>query len=132
MKDILLPVKSAFDESSAAFDAYLFQRLLAESKSKLIPGEVFQAGDKSASAMLALLGKLTIAGGVLAGVCWLGSHYLLADWPTQAFLPKCLDLFATIAVAGVAFVVVASALKIQELNDIIAAFQRRLRRKRAR
>jgi len=82
--------------------------------------------------MLALLGKLTIAGGVLAGVCWLGSHYLLADWATQAFLPKCIFLFATIGVAGVAFVVVASALKIPELNDIIAAFQRRLRRKRAR
>ena len=82
--------------------------------------------------MLALLGKLTIAGGALAGVCWLGSHYLLADWPTQAFIPKCVYLFATIAVAGVAFVVVASALKVPELNDIIAAFQRRLRRKRAR
>ena len=82
--------------------------------------------------MLALLGKLTIAGGVLAGVCWLGSHYLLADWATQAFVPKCISLFATIGVAGVAFVVVASALKISELNDIIAAFQRRLRRKRAR
>lgn len=82
--------------------------------------------------MLTLLGKLTIAGGVLGGVCWLGSHYLLADWPTQAFLPKCVYLFTTIAVAGVAFLVVASALKIPELNDIIAAFQRRLRRKRAR
>jgi putative peptidoglycan lipid II flippase len=82
--------------------------------------------------MLALLAKLTIAGGVLGGVCWLGSHYLLADWPTQAFVPKCVYLFATIAIAGVAFVVVASALKIPELNDIIAAFQRRLRRKRAR
>jgi len=82
--------------------------------------------------MLALLGKLTIAGGVLGGVCWLGSHYLLADWPTQPFIHKTLYLFTTIAVAGVAFVVVASALKIPELNDIIAAFQRRLRRKRAR
>jgi putative peptidoglycan lipid II flippase len=82
--------------------------------------------------MLALLGKLAIAGGALAGVCWLGSHYLLADWPTQAFIPKCVYLFTTIAVAGVVFVVVASALKVPELNDIIAAFQRRLRRKRAR
>jgi putative peptidoglycan lipid II flippase len=82
--------------------------------------------------MLALLGKLTVAGGVLAGVCWLGSHYLLADWATQAFLPKCLFLFGTIGAAGVAFAIVASALKIPELNDIIAAFQRRLRRKRTR
>ena len=27
-------------------------------------------------------------GGALAAVCWLGSHYLLADWATQAFWPK--------------------------------------------
>jgi len=83
------------------------------------------------SKMLELLGKLAVSGAVLGGVCWLGSHYLLADWATQAFLPKCIYLFATIGVAGVAFIVVASALKISELNDIIAAFQRRLRRKRA-
>jgi putative peptidoglycan lipid II flippase len=81
--------------------------------------------------MLVLLGKLAVAGGALAGVCWLGSHYLLAHWATQPFLPKVTYLFATIGVAGVAFVYVASALKISELREIIAAFERRLRRKRA-
>jgi putative peptidoglycan lipid II flippase len=80
--------------------------------------------------MLLLLGKLAIAGGVLAAVCWLGNHFLLAGWPTQPFVPKCIYLFSTIGVAGIAFMVVASALKIPELNDIIGAFQRRLRRKR--
>jgi putative peptidoglycan lipid II flippase len=81
--------------------------------------------------MLALLRKLAVAGSVLAGVCWLGSHYLLSDWATQAFWPKLIYLFATIGFAGVAFVVVASALRISELRDIISAFQRRLNRKRA-
>jgi putative peptidoglycan lipid II flippase len=81
--------------------------------------------------MLVLLGKLAVAGGALAGVCWLGAHYLLADWATQAFWPKLTYLFATIGVAGLAFVYVASALKISELREIIAAFERRLRRKRA-
>jgi putative peptidoglycan lipid II flippase len=83
-------------------------------------------------AMLTLLAKLAVAGGALAGVCWLGTRYLLADWATQAFLPKLIYLFATIGVAGVTFAAVASALKIPELNDIIAAVQHRLRRKRAR
>jgi hypothetical protein len=64
-------------------------------------------------------------------VCWLGAHYLLADWATQAFWPKLTYLFATIGVAGLAFVYVASALRISELREIIAAFERRLRRKRA-
>jgi putative peptidoglycan lipid II flippase len=81
--------------------------------------------------MLALLGKLTVAGAVLAGVCWLGGHFLLADWATQPFLPKLAGLGATIVVAGLAFLFVASALKIPELREIIAAFERRLRRRRA-
>jgi putative peptidoglycan lipid II flippase len=82
--------------------------------------------------MLLLLGKLSVAGAALAGVCWLGAHYLLADWATQPFWPKFGCLGATIAVAGLVFLLVAAALKIPELRDIIAAFERRLRRKRIR
>jgi putative peptidoglycan lipid II flippase len=82
-------------------------------------------------AMLALFGKLVVAGAALAGVCWLGGHFLLADWATQPFLPKLAYLLVTIAVAAGVFVLVAWALKIPELRDIIAAFERRLRRKRA-
>jgi putative peptidoglycan lipid II flippase len=82
--------------------------------------------------MLVLLGKLTVAGAVLAGVCWLGGHFLLGHWATQPFWPKLASLGATIVVAGLAFLLVAFALKIPELRDIIAAFERRLRRKRAR
>ena len=67
----------------------------------------------------------------LAGVCWLGAHFLLADWATQPFWPKLTWLTLTIVVAGLAFLLVATALKIPELRDIIAAFERRLRRKRA-
>jgi putative peptidoglycan lipid II flippase len=81
--------------------------------------------------MLALLGKLTVAGAALAGVCWLGGHFLLAHWQTQPFWPKLAGLSATIISAALAFLLVASALKIPELRDIIAAFERRLRRKRA-
>lgn len=81
--------------------------------------------------LLSLLGKLAIAGAALAGVCWLGSHYLLADWATQPFWPKLGGLGLTIAVAGLVFLLVASTLRIPELRDIIAAFERRLRRKRA-
>jgi putative peptidoglycan lipid II flippase len=82
-------------------------------------------------AMLALFGKLVVAGAALAGVCWLGGHFLLADWATQPFLPKLTYLLVTIVVAGGVFMFVAWALKIPELRDIIAAFERRLRRKRA-
>src|SRR5262249_49452882 len=82
--------------------------------------------------MFALLGKLSVAGAALAGVCWLGGHFLLADWVTQPFMPKLTYLLATIAGAAFVYLTVASALKIPELRDIIAAFERRLRRKQAR
>jgi putative peptidoglycan lipid II flippase len=82
--------------------------------------------------MVALLGRLTVAGAALAAVCWLGSHFLLADWVNQPFVPKLTYLLATIAVAALVYLSVASALKIPELREIIAAFERRLRRKRAR
>jgi hypothetical protein len=65
-------------------------------------------------------------------VCWLGSHFLLADWATQPFWPKLAGVGVTIATAGLVFVLVASALKIPELSEIVAAFERRLRRRRAR
>jgi putative peptidoglycan lipid II flippase len=81
--------------------------------------------------MLVLLGKLGVAGAALAAVCWLGGHFLLADWATQPFWPKLACLAVTIGVAGLAFLGVASALKIPELREIIAAFERRLRRNRA-
>src|SRR5262249_17900875 len=83
-------------------------------------------------AMLRLVGKLAVAGAALAGVCWLGSHFLLSDWATQPFWPKLLWLGVTITAAGLVFLLVASALNIPELRDIIAAFERRLRRQRAR
>jgi putative peptidoglycan lipid II flippase len=82
-------------------------------------------------ALLVLLGKLTVAGAALAAICWLGAHFLLADWATQPFWPKLACLGVTIVVAGVVFLLVATALGISELNDITAAVARRLRRKRA-
>jgi putative peptidoglycan lipid II flippase len=82
-------------------------------------------------AMLGLLAKLAVAGAALAGVCWLGTHFFMADWPNQPFVPKLISLLGTIAVGTVVYLLVASVLQIPELRDIIAAFQRRLRRKRA-
>ncbi len=80
--------------------------------------------------MLALLGKLAVAGAALAGICWLGSHFLLDGWAVQPFVPKLTYLLSTIAVAALVYLLVASALRIPELRDIIGAFERRLRRRK--
>jgi len=87
-----------------------------------------QLGRLETGALLTLLGKLAVASAALAGICWLGSHFLLADWATQAFWPKLGWLMGTIVVAGSGFVALAMALGIAELREIVAAVGRRLRR----
>jgi hypothetical protein len=64
----------------------------------------------------------------LAAVCWASTHWLLADWATQAFWSKALALFGTVFVAGAAFLGAAAMLKIEELTSLITAVRRRLRR----
>jgi peptidoglycan biosynthesis protein MviN/MurJ (putative lipid II flippase) len=78
-------------------------------------------------ALLVLLGKLAVAGTVLAAICLAGSHFLLADWPTQPFWPKLAGLTLTIAVATAGFLACAMALKVPELSEIAAALRRRFR-----
>jgi putative peptidoglycan lipid II flippase len=85
-------------------------------------------GRLESRAMLALLAKVALACAALFAVCWAGSHFLLADWAVQPLWPKCLALLLVIAIAAAAFFLCASALGIAEVNDIVAAVRRRLRR----
>ena len=87
-------------------------------------------GRLESGAMLNLLWKLAVASLVLVAIALCGQHYLLADWATQAFWPKCLSLMLVIAVSGAAFFVCANALGIREVHDIVAALRRRLTRRR--
>jgi peptidoglycan biosynthesis protein MviN/MurJ (putative lipid II flippase) len=79
--------------------------------------------------MLRLLVKLAAASAVLAGICWAGNHFLLADWATQGFWPKLGALGVVIATGVAAFLVCASALGITELREITHAVKRRLLRR---
>jgi putative peptidoglycan lipid II flippase len=89
-----------------------------------------QLGGLESGRMLVLLGKVAIAGAALAAVCAVSTHWLLSDWATQSFLRKAGALFATVTVAGLAFLGVGAALRIAELNELIDAVSRRLRRRR--
>jgi putative peptidoglycan lipid II flippase len=90
-----------------------------------------QLGRLESRALLVLLVRVGLASLVLLAVAWGGSHYLLSDWATQPFWPKCLTLLVVIALAAAAFFVSANALGIAEVHDIVAAVKRRLRRGRA-
>ncbi|HWJ33715.1 MAG TPA: murein biosynthesis integral membrane protein MurJ [Steroidobacteraceae bacterium] len=79
--------------------------------------------------MLILLGKTAGAGAALAVVCAASNHWLLSDWATQSFVRKACELFATVTVGGLTFLGVGAALHIAELNELIDAARRRLRRR---
>jgi len=78
--------------------------------------------------MASLLLRLGVASAVLAGICWLGDHYLLAGWAHERFWPKAGSLTAVIVAGAGAFFFCATALRIREMQDIASAVQRRLRR----
>ena len=87
-------------------------------------------GRLESRALLAMLAKVALASCALLAISWAGAHFLLADWATAAFWPKCLTLLAVIAVAAAAFFLCANALRIAEVRDILAALRRRLQRAR--
>jgi putative peptidoglycan lipid II flippase len=78
--------------------------------------------------MLAMLGKVAIAAGAMAAICWGSGHWLLADWATQAFISKLGWLLLTVLVGALVFLGCGVLLRIQELNTLGDALQRRLRR----
>jgi peptidoglycan biosynthesis protein MviN/MurJ (putative lipid II flippase) len=87
-----------------------------------------QLGGLETRRMGVLLGKALTAGAALAAVCAMSNHWLLDDWATQAFLRKAAALLATIVAGGLVFAACGAALSIEELDELIGAVKRRLRR----
>jgi putative peptidoglycan lipid II flippase len=80
--------------------------------------------------LLSMLARLALASVPLVAVCAASSHWLLADWPHQALLPKIAALLVTV-IAGVGvFAASGILLHIEELKELRDAFMRRLRRAR--
>src|ERR1700730_14544990 len=78
--------------------------------------------------MLLTLVKVGVACLGLAAVCAASSRWLLANWATMELLRKSATLFATMAAGGLVFLAVGAALRIEELDEVIDAVKRRLRR----
>src|SRR5215831_7748888 len=78
--------------------------------------------------MLIALGKIFVAGALLALVCW-GANYLWLDaWSDMRFFQKLAILLVTIVIAGAAFFGAAFVLRITEVQDIIDVFRRKVSR----
>jgi putative peptidoglycan lipid II flippase len=75
--------------------------------------------------MLIALGKICVAGALLALICWAANYLWLDAWSDMRFFQKVAILLATIAVAGAGFFGAAFFLRISEVQDIIDVFRRR-------
>jgi len=89
-----------------------------------------QLGGLESGRMLVLLAKSLCAGSALAVVCFLSTHWLLANWSTQSFAPKAAALLVTMIVGGLVFTGCGILLRIEELHEVMATVKRRLRRGR--
>jgi peptidoglycan biosynthesis protein MviN/MurJ (putative lipid II flippase) len=78
--------------------------------------------------MLVALGKICVAGALLALICWAANYLWLDTWSDMRFFQKLAILLATIAVAGAGFFATAFLLRISEVQDIIDVFRRKVRK----
>ena len=74
----------------------------------------------------AMLLKVALASLALVAVCAAAQRWLLADWAQMAFLPKLTGLLATVLAGMVAFAAAGIALRIEELQELLAALRRRI------
>jgi putative peptidoglycan lipid II flippase len=78
--------------------------------------------------MLVMLVKVAASAAALAAVCAASSHWLLADWQTQAFPSKLSALLGTVIVGALVFGACGALMHIEEIKELQAALARRLRR----
>ena len=77
--------------------------------------------------MLASLGKICVAGVLLALVCWAANHWWLDAWERLRFLEKLCAMLVAIAVGATAFFGAAFLLRVDEVQDVVDLIRRRLR-----
>ena len=78
--------------------------------------------------MLTALGKISLAGALLALICWAANYWWLDAWSDMRFFQKLTILLATITCAGGAFFGAAFLLRVSEVQDIVDVFRRKVGR----
>src|SRR5713101_4773790 len=75
------------------------------------------------------LGKVSLAGALLALVCWTANHWSLDAWEQMRFFEKLCALLAAIAFGAATFFAAAFALRVNEVRDVVDRMRRRLGRR---
>ncbi|HEY3662609.1 MAG TPA: hypothetical protein VGL24_05595, partial [Chthoniobacterales bacterium] len=84
-------------------------------------------GRLETGAMLVTLGKIAVAGAVLAAVCFLSLRFLMHS-PTQASQWKLiLEMALTVGVGAAAFFGMAFLLRVPEVHDVVVIARRKLK-----
>lgn len=78
--------------------------------------------------MAQMLAKVSVACLALALMCWASAHWLLGNWPTQAFFVKAAWLLLTVLCGALLFVGCGMALRIHELHELVSFVRRRFQR----
>lgn len=78
--------------------------------------------------LLSGLGKMCFAGAVLASVCWAANYWWLDAWAQLRFLSKLCELLVAIAFGAAAFFGCTYLLRVNEVQDIVDIFRRRISR----
>ena len=79
--------------------------------------------------MSVLLAKVLLASLGLTLVCLASQHWLMAGWAHLSFMPRLALLLLTIAASIAAFLACGTALRIEELQDLMLAVNRRVHRR---
>jgi len=85
------------------------------------------AGRLETSQLFTLLGKVLVAGAVLAGICWLALQFFLVAKPLPLW-KKIVDLGITIGFGVVTFFGTAFLLRVNEVRDLVDLVKRRVSR----
>src|SRR6266498_1929959 len=74
------------------------------------------------------LGKMCLAGALLALIGWAANYWWLGAWAQLRFFPKLCELLIAIALGAAAFFGCAFLLRVKEVQDIVDLFRSRFRR----
>jgi putative peptidoglycan lipid II flippase len=78
--------------------------------------------------MLLTVGKLLLAGSVLAVICWLASNFFFMRYPLAPGWQNALVMLVTICCGASAFFSAAYLLRVAEVHDLVELVRRRFRR----
>ena len=73
--------------------------------------------------------KIALASGVMTLVCYFSYHFLNNHFGAKNFLAKLIESLVPIALGGIAFVIIAKVLRVDEINKLFNALKRKFGRK---